>query len=142
MNWFDELRRVNTNLLQAAREAKAEAWLRRSAVEKYAEPTHFIFELLQNADDQEAKRVQFKLHPDRVEFCHWGNPFRQVDVERITRLGDSGKPFEVHKIGNYGIGFKSVFAVTDRPEVYCTLDGKPFAFAIEDLIVPVAERSK
>jgi hypothetical protein len=142
MKWFDELRRVNTNLLQAAREAKAEAWLRRSAVEKYAEPTHFIFELLQNADDQEAKRVQFKLHPDRVEFCHWGNPFRQVDVERITRLGDSGKPFEVHKIGNYGIGFKSVFAVTDRPEVYCTLDGKPFAFAIEDLIVPVAERSK
>jgi hypothetical protein len=138
MNWFDELRRVNANLLQAAREAKAEQWLRRSAVEKYAEPTHFIFELLQNADDQEAKRVEFKLHPDRAEFCHWGKPFKREDVERITRLGDSGKPFETHKIGNYGIGFKSVFAITDKPEVYCRLDGQPFAFAIEDLIVPIA----
>jgi hypothetical protein len=135
MKWFDDLRRVNGDLLRAAKEAKAERWLRRSAVEKYAEPTHFIFELLQNADDQEAKRVQFKLFPDRVEFRHWGNPFTRDDVERITRLGDSGKPS--HKIGRYGIGFKSVFVVTDIPEVYCKLNGKPFAFAIEDLIVPV-----
>ena len=58
-------------------------------------------------------------------------------VERITRLGDSDKSNEVHKIGSFGIGFKSVFAVTERPEVYCRLDGQPFAFAIEELIVPV-----
>lgn len=138
MIWFEELRQVNADLLKAAKAAKAEEWLRRSAVEKYAEPTHFIFELLQNADDQEAKRVKFRLLPDRVEFCHWGKQFKRVDVERITRLGDSGKRHEEHKIGNFGIGFKSVFAVTDRPEVYCKLDGKPFAFAMEDLVVPVA----
>jgi len=142
MIWFDELRRVNANLLQAAKDAKAEQWLRRSAVEKYAEATHFIFELLQNADDQEAKRVQFKLLSDRVEFCHWGKPFRREDVERITRLGDSGKREEEHKIGSFGIGFKSVFAVTDRPEVYCKLNGNSFAFAIEDLVVPVALRPR
>jgi hypothetical protein len=94
--------------------------------------------LLQNADDQEAKRIQFKLFPDRAEFYHWGQPFKREDVERITRLGDSDKPNEVHKIGSFGIGFKSVFAVTDRPKVYCKLDGQPFAFAIEDLLVPVA----
>jgi hypothetical protein len=135
MIWFEELRRVNADLLRAAKAAKAERWLHRSAIEKYADPTHFIFELLQNADDQEAKRVQFRLFPNRVEFRHWGNPFKQEDVERITRLGDSGKPS--HKIGSFGIGFKSVFAVTDKPEVYCKLDGNPFAFAIEDLIVPV-----
>lgn len=135
--WFDDLRQVNDGLLRAARKARAEQWLRRSAVEKYAEPTHFIFELLQNADDQEAKRVRFKLFPDRAEFYHWGKPFRRDDVERITRLGDSGKPDEIHKIGSFGIGFKSVFAVTDRPEVYCTLEGVPFAFAINDLIVPI-----
>src|SRR5258707_1178616 len=113
MTWFDDLRRVNGNLLQAAREAKAERWLRRSAVEKYAEPTHFIFELLQNADDQEAERVQFRLFSHRVEFRHWGDQFKQEDVERITRLGDSGKPS--HKIGRYGIGFKSVFAEARNP---------------------------
>ncbi|BCH27798.1 sacsin N-terminal ATP-binding-like domain-containing protein [Mesorhizobium sp. L-8-3] len=137
-SWFEELRQVNADLLTAAKRAKAEKFLRRSAVEKYVEPTHFIFELLQNADDQEAKKVQFRLLPDRVEFLHWGKPFRRDDVERITRLGDSDKPNEVHKIGSFGIGFKSVFAVTDRPEVYCQLDGRPFAFALEELIVPVA----
>jgi hypothetical protein len=136
-SWFDELRQVNADLLAAAKKAKADKFLRRSAVEKYTEPTHFIFELLQNADDQEAKKVQFKLLPDRAEFLHWGKPFKREDVERITRLGDSDKPNEVHKIGSFGIGFKSVFAVTERPEVYCQLDGRPFAFAIEDLIVPV-----
>lgn len=140
-SWFEELRQVNADLLAAAKRARAENFLRRSAVEKYVEPTHFIFELLQNADDQEAKKVQFRLLPDRVEFLHWGKPFRRNDVERITRLGDSDKPNEVHKIGSFGIGFKSVFAVTDRPEVYCQLDGRPFAFAIEELIVPVALRS-
>ena len=136
--WFDELRQVNADLLAAAKKAKADKFLRRSAVEKYAEPTHFIFELLQNADDQEAKKVQFRLLPDRTEFLHWGKPFKREDVERITRLGDSDKPHEVHKIGSFGIGFKSVFAVTERPEVYCQLGRRPFAFAIEELIVPVA----
>jgi hypothetical protein len=137
MKWFDELRQDNAALLAAAKKAKAERFLRRSAVEKYAEATHFIFELLQNADDQEAKKVRFTLSPDRAEFYHWGKPFKRGDVERITRLGDSDKPNEVHKIGSFGIGFKSVFAVTDRPEVYCELDCQPFAFAIEDIIVPV-----
>lgn len=136
--WFEELRQVNADLLAAAKRAKADRFLRRSSVEKYVEPTHFIFELLQNADDQEAKRVQFKLLPDRTEFFHWGKPFKQGDVERITRLGDSDKPNEIHKIGSFGVGFKSVFAVTDRPEVYCRLNNQPFAFAIEELIVPVA----
>jgi hypothetical protein len=135
-DWFEKLRRVNRNLLVAAKEAKADRFLRRSTVEKYADATHFIFELLQNADDQDAAKVEFKFFPDHVEFYHWGNPFTQDDVERITRFGDSGKP--VRKIGRHGIGFKSVFAVTDRPEIYCTLDGKPFAFAIEELVVPVA----
>ncbi len=137
-SWFDELRQVNADLLAAAKKAKADKFLRRSTVEKYAEPTHFVFELLQNADDQEAKRVQFRLLPDRAEFLHWGKPFKREDVERITRLGDSDKPNEIHKIGSFGIGFKSVFAVTERPEVYCELDDRPFAFAIEELIVPVA----
>jgi hypothetical protein len=65
MIWFEKLRRVNADLLRAAKAAKAERWLHRSAIEKYADPTHFIFELLQNADDQEAKRVQFRLFPNR-----------------------------------------------------------------------------
>jgi hypothetical protein len=136
--WFEELQQVNSELLAAAKRAKAEKFLRRSAVEKYAEPTHFVFELLQNADDQEAKTVRFKLLPDGVQFSHSGKPFTPADVERITRLGDSDKPNEMHKIGSFGIGFKSVFAVTDRPEVYCQIEGRPFAFAIEELIVPIA----
>src|SRR6185437_3302605 len=55
----------------------------------------------------------------------------------ITGIGNSDKPAQANKIGRFGIGFKSVFAVSNRPEVYTRLDGKPFAFAIEDLVVPV-----
>lgn len=136
-DWFERLSADNTAALNALRKINAEEWLRRSAVEKYAEATHFIFELLQNADDQEARKVEFTFFPDRVEFCHWGNPFKRENVERITRLGDSDKRGDIKKIGCFGIGFKSVFAITERPEIYCHLDGRPFAFAIHDLIVPI-----
>jgi len=59
-------------------------------------------------------------------------------VKNITGFGNSDKTQEANKIGRFGIGFKSVFAITDRPEIYTMLEEKPFAFAIEDLVIPVA----
>jgi hypothetical protein len=136
-DWFDELAQDRRNFLNAFRANEAEEWLRRSVVEKYAEATHFIFELIQNADDQMAKRVEFRNLSDRLEFRHWGQPFTREDVKRITALGNTAKRQEAHKIGRFGIGFKSVYNVTARPEIYCHLEGQPFAFAIEEPFVPV-----
>src|SRR5205823_4431446 len=67
-----------------------------------------------------------------------GEPFTRSDVENITGIGNSNKPQEVNKIGRFGMGFKSVFAITERPEIYTEVGSEPFAFAIEHLVVPVA----
>jgi len=82
-----------------------------------------VFELLQNAEDQNAKRVRFELGTDRLVFTHDGDPFTRDNVVSITGIGNSDKPAQANKIGRFGIGFKSVFAVSDRPEVYSHLAG-------------------
>jgi hypothetical protein len=43
----------------------------------YADKTHFIFELLQNAEDAMANKIKFSLFPDRLEILHDGNPMCQ-----------------------------------------------------------------
>jgi hypothetical protein len=136
-DWLAELSKNRRNWVTSTRLNNFEAGIRGSTVDKYADPAHFVFELLQNAEDQEATHVRFRLEADRLVFTHNGDAFTRDDVVSITGIGNSDKPAQANKIGRFGIGFKSVFAVSNRPEVYTCLSGKPFAFAIEDLVVPV-----
>jgi hypothetical protein len=97
---------------------------------RYSDRTHFIFELLQNAEDAlrwrgtrnlspaSERSVEFALFPDRLEVRHYGAPFNTGDVEAICGLAESTKEDELTTIGRFGIGFKSVFAYTQRPEVH------------------------
>jgi hypothetical protein len=137
-SWFEELSLMRKKFVESARENNFDKGIRQSTVEKYPDPVHFVYELLQNAEDQGATEAQFALFVDCLVFRHNGNPFTRIDVENITGIGNSAKPQEANKIGRFGIGFKSVFAITDRPEIYTVLEDKPFAFAIEDLVVPIA----
>ncbi|MBQ9478537.1 MAG: hypothetical protein IJU71_03200, partial [Selenomonadaceae bacterium] len=43
-----------------------------SITEKYSDQAHFIYELLQNADDVGATRARFILKPDELIFAHNG----------------------------------------------------------------------
>lgn len=86
--------------------------------ELYADRTHFIFELLQNAEDQGARSVKFILHPDRLEFEHDGELFTSDDVKHICSVEKSSKEGNLNKIGKFGIGFKSVYAYTSLPQIY------------------------
>ena len=81
--------------------------------------THFIFELLQNAEDKRAKLVRFHLDPDRLLVWHNGDPFEPQDVLGVCGIAASTKENDLTKIGKFGIGFKSVCTFTDRPEVHC-----------------------
>src|SRR5258708_3020370 len=137
-NWFEELSSMRKEWIEITRKNNFEKGIRHSTIEKYPDPVHFVYELLQNAEDQGATEAQFKLFSDYLDFRHNGNPFTRLDVENITGIGNSDKPQEANMIGRFGIGFKSVFAITDRPEIYTMLEEKPFAFAIDDLVVPVA----
>jgi hypothetical protein len=84
----------------------------------YSDRTHFIYELLQNAEDTGATKVIFKLFNDRLEVYHNGRLFTEADVEGICGLVKSTKKEDLTKIGKFGIGFKSVYAYTDSPEIH------------------------
>jgi len=83
----------------------------------YSERTHFIFELIQNAEDAGATEVAFELFPDRLELRHDGRPFTEADVRGICGVGKSGKSADLTAIGKFGIGFKSVYAYTRSPRI-------------------------
>src|SRR2546421_3695243 len=117
-SWFEELSLMRKKFVQSARENNFDKGIRHSTVEKYPDPVHFVYELLQNAEDQGATEAQFQLAPTHLAFYHDGNPFTRQDVENITGIGNSNKPQEANKIGRFGMGFKSVFAITERPEIY------------------------
>lgn len=83
-------------------------------VKPYSDPTHFLYELLQNAEDAEATRIRFTLYADRLEVVHDGAPFTKDDLQRLCDVGMSEKWAEDNKIGQFGIGFKSVFMICDE----------------------------
>ena len=82
----------------------------------YSERTHFIFELIQNAEDAGATELSFELFSDRLEVRHDGRPFTEADVRGVCGVGQSRK--SLTSIGQFGIGFKSVYAYTRTPRVY------------------------
>lgn len=135
-SWLEALRAKRERWVDASDENDFNRGIWNATVEKYADPSHFIFELLQNAEDAGASSVHFTLEPDRIVFEHDGRPFDRNDIEGITGIGNTTKLDDGHKIGCFGIGFKSVYVVTDRPEVHSMIEGKPLAFAIEDLVIP------
>ena len=106
---------------------------------RYGDRTHFIFELLQNAEDALARRdgwqgsrtVTFHLTGKALRVSHFGLPFDELDVRGICGIAESTK--KLTAIGRFGIGFKSVYAFTDRPEVHSGTE----AFAIESFVWPV-----
>ena len=99
----------------------------------YSDPSHFIYELLQNADDAGASEVIFRLTSQSLSITHNGNKlFDFDDVDSITTVGSSTKKDDVNSIGTFGAGFKSVFAITKIP---CIHSGD-YHFKITDFIVP------
>lgn len=84
-----------------------------------------LLELLQNAadamtgaiGDASIGRVEIVLDPDsNVLYCaNSGRPFSKQGLVAITHAHLSGKRGD--EIGRFGLGFKSVLAVTDSPQV-------------------------
>ena len=98
----------------------------------YKERTHFIFELLQNAEDAHASSIAFSLKSDRLEVTHDGRPFNETDVRGICGLVEGTKSDDELTIGKFGIGFKSVYAYTRTPEIH----SGPEHFYVENYVRP------
>lgn len=81
----------------------------------YSDSTHFIYEILQNADDHNATEIHFKLEKTKLTIQHNGDVFTEKNVKAITYFGASTSENELVKTGRFGIGFKSVFTFTATP---------------------------
>jgi len=104
----------------------------------YPDNAHYILELLQNAEDankdnDKPSTVTFILTDDKLVFIHNGKKLFDIkDIDSITGLGVSTKVDDKTNIGKFGVGFKSVFAITDEPEI---ISGK-YHFTIQKLFIP------
>ena len=99
----------------------------------YPDNAHFVYELLQNAEDAKASKVKFELLDGSLIFKHNGSKdFSEKDIESITNVGSSSKMDDTNTIGKFGVGFKSVFAYTTAPKIY----SKTIDFEIEHLFIP------
>ena len=66
----------------------------------YTDRTHFVYEILQNAEDAGASRILFKLFDDRLEVMHDGRPFNEDDIRGVCGVGEGTKGGDLHKSGN------------------------------------------
>lgn len=95
----------------------------------YGEKIHYALELIQNADDEEASSITFIFDKDKVTVINDGKPFDEDDVWAICSVKPGRKR---NKIGFFGIGFKSVFNITNAPQI---ISGQ-YNFRIKDYIYP------
>lgn len=116
--------------------------IKKILTDNYPDNAHFIYELLQNAEDAHdkeisgssgASQVYFNLKRTSLEFEHNGDRlFNLKDIESITGIGYSSKLDDTTSIGEFGIGFKAVFSYTNTPEIH----SGEFNFKIHDFVVP------
>ncbi|XP_034266196.1 LOW QUALITY PROTEIN: sacsin [Pantherophis guttatus] len=106
----------------------------KNILEEYPSVSDIFKELLQNADDADATQCNFLIDMRRnndirenlldpgMAACHgpalWSfnnSEFSDSDFLNITRLGESLKRAEIDKVGKFGLGFNSVYHITDIP---------------------------
>jgi len=81
-----------------------------------------IVELLQNAGDAARKagvagRVHIALADDALSVSNTGSPLDAPGALSLSTLRASAKRGEEGAVGRFGVGFASVLALTDEPEV-------------------------
>lgn len=107
--------------------------IKRLSLELYSKDTHFVLELIQNADDNdyyphilsdrdpngEVPSLKFVIGSNAIVVLNNEVGFSEKNIRAICDVGKSTKG--AHRsgyIGQKGIGFKSVFRVTDKPEIH------------------------
>jgi hypothetical protein len=82
------------------------------------------YELIQNADDVKdihgnpgATRITFDICEDAL-YVENDGVFREIDFTRMENVSWGNKREEAGTTGAFGIGFISVYQVTDSPEIY------------------------
>ncbi len=98
-------------------------------VHQFADPWAFLRELIQNAIDAGSEQIDVRIDHEGerglmvIEVADAGEGMtREIIDTRLTRLFSSAKEGDYTKIGRFGIGFVSVFALD--PELVCVDTGR------------------
>lgn len=106
------------------------------AKDLYDADARFIFELIQNADDNkystadhrnQLRFLHFTLYHDRIMVESNEDGFSEQDLRAICSIHQSTKREAGGYIGHKGIGFKSVFKVAHKVHI----QSGPFCFSLE-----------
>lgn len=106
----------------------------KNIISAYPSKKDILKELIQNADDAEATEIHFVWdkrqhgkdktfgkkwnHLQGPALCVFNNKvFSDADLKGIQQLGEGGKHQSPGKIGKYGVGFNSVYHLTDCPSI-------------------------
>lgn len=106
----------------------------------YSENIHFVYELIQNAEDNEylaeiTPELNFIVDTSVIIVHNNEKGFSRDDVYAICDIADSKKRKSEGHIGDKGIGFKSVFKITDEPHIFS--NGFQFKFKYKDVNDPL-----
>lgn len=135
MRFLDEVRKDRQSLADVLKKHRG---IRKMVEDLYPDRAHFIYELLQNAEDVGATEATFTLRANEVSFEHNGRPFDEKDIRGITDIGEGTKVGKDDEIGRFGIGFKAVFAYSETPQIW----SGAFSFKIRDSVLPEAISAK
>lgn len=106
----------------------------KNIISAYPAKKDILKELIQNADDAEATEINFiwdkRQHSSKKTFgekwnalqgpalCVFNNKvFSDADLAGIQQLGEGGKHNSPGKTGKYGLGFNSVYHLSDCPSI-------------------------
>ena len=125
----EHVRRVRKEKERYRGDKDKENLLRMVTESAYSEETHYVLELIQNAEDEGSRTITFTITSDSILIENDGEPFSADDVFSICSAGQSRKE---NKIGFFGIGFKSVFNLSKNPQI---ISGK-YNFLISEYLYP------
>ena len=97
--------------------------LERLSTDLYNEDIHFVLELIQNADDNHYDEgveptLIFLIESDAVTTFNNESGFSEANINAICDIGGSTKADRQGYIGRKGIGFKSVYTITNCPQIH------------------------
>ena len=94
-----ELKKKREEYVRVSQENNMYEGTKKILTDMYPDTAHFIYELLQNAEDMCATNVKFVLYYDRLIFEHNGTKrdFVIEDIDSITSIGNNSLKREIEK---------------------------------------------
>ena len=90
------------------------------------DPSHFIYEMLQNAEDEEAKEVRFELFEDRLDIYHDGKTFdfEDIKVKYIKYLAHGNEGSDWNSISEIKLNYINIDIPCKTDTLYLPGDTK------------------